>query len=514
MHRVHESWRNYGNWRASISLNRSVITGLKWATGARILAQVLTWASTFLVIRVLSPADFGLAALAGVFAGFLTLLNELGFSTALVQRQTRDQETLRHVFGALLLTGAVLMLALIAVAPLIGSFVREPRVVPLLRLASLQFLAMSIGVIPQARLSMDLKFKEISIASVIAALIGAAATLTAALQGGGAWSLIIGVVVLSLSRATLLNVYSPSIFAPRLNYAQIRDLAGFSGLVLVTRTLWYWYMQVDTLVIGRALGAAELGVYSVARQLTSIPLERAMDIINTVTLPAYSLVKSDLDQVRRGYLKVFRLGACYAFPVFWGLAAVSAPTVRLIIGEKWLPSVPVIELLCVSMPLRMLNSLTWSVATSLARQDVNIKSLVLAIVVIPVCVIIGSHWGVVGVAAAWTVGFPVVYLYNSLLLRRALVLPTVAVVRATWPSLAGAVAMLAVIETLNRLYLDAMAPLLHLVIAVPAGIVVFSLVLWVVSRSSAMEMVEFMRSMLSAKSSLGGDVGAEPKSAA
>ena len=469
------------------------MSGLKWVTISRVLGQVLTWVNTFIVIRLISPTDFGLSALAGLFANFLLLLSELGFSVALVQRQTRDEESLRNVFGALLAIGTGFSLALVLAAPIIGTFFKEPRLVPLIRLVSVQFLAISFGVIPQARLSMDLRFKELAIIGTIASLISAATTLIIALNGGGAWSLIIGIVVLSVSRTILLNLYCPSLRAPQLQLSKIRHLAGFSGLVLLERTLWYWYMQIDSFVVGRSLGAAQLGIYAVGRQLTNIPLERAMEIINSIALPAFSLVKHDLDQVRRGYLKVLRLGAGYAFPVFWGLALVSEPLVRLVLGVRWVSSALVIQVLCISMPLRMLNSFTSSAVTALARQDVNIKSLVLAMVLIPCCVIGGSHWGVVGVAAGWAVGFPIVYLFNASLVRHALEISIAQMLLAVWPSVAASAVMCTVTGLLNVLILNTVPPAVHVAIAVPFGALVYVGTLWIVSRRSVREMLEFAK---------------------
>ena len=469
------------------------MSGLKWVTISRVLAQLLTWANTLVVIRLVSPTDFGLSALAALFANFLLLLSELGFSVALIQRQTRDEDSLRNAFGALLAIGAGLSLALVLAAPLVGAFFKEPRVVPLVRVVSIQFLAISFGVIPQARLSMDLRFKELAIIGMAASLISAATTLIIALNGGGAWSLVIGIVVLGVSRTVLLNFCCPSLRSPRLQLSKIRHLAGFSGLVLLERTLWYWYMQIDSFVVGRSLGAAQLGIYAVARQLTNIPLERAMEIINSVALPAFSLVKHDLDQVRRGYLKVLRLGGGYAFPVFWGLALISEPAVRLVLGVKWLSSALVIQVLCISMPLRMLNSFTSSAVTALGRQDVNIKSLVLAIVLIPCCVIVGSHWGVAGVAAAWALGFPIVYLFNASLVRRALGISVAQMLVAVWPSAAAAAVMSAATELLNVLILDTMPPAIHVAIAVPFGALVYAGTLCVIARQSMHEMLEFAR---------------------
>jgi teichuronic acid exporter len=479
------------------SINRSVISGLKWVAVSRGLAQALTWVNTFFVIRLISPTDFGLAALAGIFANFLSLLNELGFSVTLVRWQIRDEETLRHVFGALLVVGAAFTLGLFFAAPLFGVLTREPRVVPLIRFISIQFLAMSFAVIPQARLSMDMRFKQLGIADVVASVMGAAGTLLVALNGGGAWSLIVGTVVLTVSRTVLLNLYGSAIRAPRLQFSKLRHLAGFSGLVLLEKSLWYWYMQVDSFVVGRFLGAAELGIYAVGRQVTNIPLERAMGIINSVALPAFSLVQTDLPRVRAGYLKVLRLGAAYAFPVFWGLAVVSEPLVRLVIGTKWIASVIVIQLLCISMPLRMLNSFTAAAVTAIGRQDVNIKSLLVAIVVIPSSVLIGCRWGVAGVAAAWAIAFPFVYLFNASLVRRALNITLRDMLIAISPSAVAAGTMGLATIGLSRVCLDTMPPLVHAAIAIPFGAAVFVATLWVLSRVAAKEMLGFARDVAS-----------------
>jgi len=469
--------------------------GLRWATISRALAQLLTWANTLVVIRLLSQTDFGLASLAALLANFLVLLNEMGFSVALVQRQVRDREVLRHVFGAVLTLGVLLTGALALGAPLVGYLFNEPRVVPLIRLISIQFTAMSLCVIPQARLSMDMRFGRLSAVGIIASLFGAAGTLIAALNGGGAWSLIIGIVSISVVRAILLNFLCDWIWPAKVRFSKIRHLARFSGLALVERTLWYWYIQVDSLVVARSLGAAQLGIYSVGRQLTSTPLERAMEIINSVALPAFSSVQSEMERVRSGYLTLLRLGSGYAFPVFWGLAAVAEPVVRLVIGSRWLASIVVIQLLGISMPLRMLNSFTAAAVTAVARQDVNIKSLIVAIVVIPVCVVTGSHWGVPGVAAAWTIGFPVVYLVNASLVRRALGISLGSMWAAIWPSALAAGAMWFGTRMLLELCPSTLAPALQLSIAVPFGGITFIAVLWTLSRPLVREMRDFARGL-------------------
>jgi teichuronic acid exporter len=479
------------------SINHSVISGLRWVTFCRLLAQTLTWLNTLIVIRLLSPTDFGLAALAGVFANFLLLLNELGLSTTLIRWQIRDRETLQYVFGALLLVGSVFMISLIIASPIIGYIAKEPRVVPLIEFISIQFVTMAFAVIPQARLSIDMRFRDLSITDLAASLVGAATTLVLALRGSGPWSLAIGVVALTTTRAMLLNCFCFSLFRPRFQFSKLSHLASFSGLAVLEKTLWYWYMQIDNFVVGRSLGAAELGIYGVGRQVASLPLERVMGIINSITLPTFSRVQHDLDQVRKGYLKLLRLGAAYAFPVFWGIGVISDPLVRFVFGTKWLGAVPVMQILCISMPLRMLNSFTGTAVVAINRQDVNISSLLQAIVVMPVSVLIGSRWGVLGVATAWAIGFPIVYLFNAFLVRRALEIHLRQMISAIVPAVIPAAVMVFATLYFSKLLGSSVPPLGQILLTIPFGAAVFLATVTLTAKKTAQEMLELARALAS-----------------
>jgi O-antigen/teichoic acid export membrane protein len=478
-------------------LNQTVIHGLRWVTMSRLLGQALTWVITLLVIRILSPTDFGLATLAGLFANFLLLLNELGLSTTVIRWQIREEETLRQVFGALLLVGLLLMGALMITAPWLGVVTREPRVVPLIRFISIQFMTMPFAVLPQARLSIDLRFKQLGLADLAASVLGAATTLVLALGNAGAWSIAAGIVMVSASRALFLNLFCFSLRAPSFQISKLRHLARFSGLAILERSLWYWYIQIDSFVVGRYLGAADLGLYGVGKQIASVPLERAMGIINSITLPTFSRIQNEPEQMRRGYLKLLRIGAAYAFPMFWGVALISDPLVRLVFGAKWLGSVIVIQLLCISMPLRMLNSFTSTAVVAINRQDVNIKSLVQAIVVVPLCVLVGLHWGVAGVAAAWAVGFPAIYLFNAVLVQRALQVRMTAMLFAVLPPAGAAAVMSLVTMGMSLLYFNSLPPLLNIMLVVPFAGAVFIAALAVISRTALRETLQLMREFTS-----------------
>src|ERR1700674_3112115 len=141
---------------ASMSLRSKVLTGLFWTGGARLLSQILTWAITVVVIRLLSPGDYGLLAMATLFVGFLTLLAEGGLGLAVIQARELGDAELRRIFGAVILIDLTLFVLQFAAAPVIAMFFREDRLVPIVRVLALQFLLMIFTVIPGALLSRKL----------------------------------------------------------------------------------------------------------------------------------------------------------------------------------------------------------------------------------------------------------------------------------------------------------------------------------------------------------------------
>ena len=146
-----------------MSLRSQVLTGFRWTATVRFLSQVLAWAITLLVVRLLAPADYGLLAMATVFVAFLTMFSEFGLGPAVVQRRDIDDPLLKRVFGVILIVHASLTLVLVLAAPLIAEFYREPRVAPVVRVLSLQFMISAFVVIPDAMLQRRMEFKHRSL---------------------------------------------------------------------------------------------------------------------------------------------------------------------------------------------------------------------------------------------------------------------------------------------------------------------------------------------------------------
>ena len=315
------------------ALKDKVVSGLRWTVLTRGTTQLFTWVATLIVARLLNPSDYGLVAMATIVSSYLMLLGEMGFSVALIQRRELDETTRRSVFGFLLLGGGILFVALSGFAPLISRYFSEPRLTPLILVVGVQFLLIPFSVIPQANLSIAMRFRALGTAGLASATMGAVTTLWLAYCHFGAYALVVGTVVTAFSRAVILNILAPFLRRPLLRARLVSKLANFSGYVLLERTVWYWYAQADTVIAGSMLGAAGLGAYVIGKQLAMMPFERFAEIMNTVATPAYSSVQEDLSRVKAMYLKTVRFAAMIAIPAFWGLALVAPCLVQIVLGE-------------------------------------------------------------------------------------------------------------------------------------------------------------------------------------
>jgi len=215
-----------------MNLKQKVLFGLGWSAGAKFLGQLITWAVTIIVMRLLTPGDYGLMGMAGVFIGLLSLINELGFGAALIQKQEIDENTLRQMFGMLLLINFFLFLVLLLIAPLIGSFFHEPRVVPIVRLLSTQFIINPFVIIPYSLLQREMDFKKMSIVEFIAALSGSGITLWLVLNGWGVWSLVWGSMTIIIIRTAGLNVVSLYLRIPIFSIKGMAQVITFGVMLL------------------------------------------------------------------------------------------------------------------------------------------------------------------------------------------------------------------------------------------------------------------------------------------
>jgi O-antigen/teichoic acid export membrane protein len=386
-------------------LRRTVIASLLWQGSASVVSQLTSWLATLVVIRLLSPSDYGLMAMAGLSIGFLMLIGDLGVGPVIVQASALKRPQLQALFGVAFLAYLLGAVVAFASAPVAAAFFAEPRLVAIVRALSLSFVFAGLYAVPQALVLRTLEFHRQAKIDVLATLTSSIVALALALQGWGAWSLVAATLASQAFKAIAFQIVRPCLFLPLPSFAVVRDMAHFGGLVTVDRILWFGYTNLDIAIAGRTLGGALVGLYSVALSLASIPFDKVMSIVTQVSFSAFSRTQDDRESLRRGMLQALEAVSLLAFPTFFGMAVVAPDALAVFVGPKWADAVLPFQILCLALPFRSLGLLFAPALFGTGRPRVAVENNAIMLASVAVALIVGVQWGVVGLCVGWLVGY-------------------------------------------------------------------------------------------------------------
>lgn len=427
-------------------------TGFRWAIAGKLAVQVLSWAATILVLRLLAPSDYGINAMAMVVIGLGVMVAEFGLSTAVVQARSVDETSLRTAFGFVVLLNGAIVAVILASVPFVAAYFRRPEIIYVLPVAVLQFPILAFSAIPSALLERDLRFKEKTIQAVAASIVGTIATLWMAWLGLGYWALILGSLLSGLVGVVLLNMIVAWPKRPIFGGMTQSPVLRFAGAVTAGRLLWYVYSSSDTLVVGRRLGDAALGVFSVAAEIASTPLNKLAAPLTQVMTAAVSRLRDDVKAAERMALDVIHYVAALGFPIYFGIALVADEIVHILLGEQWFATAPIISLLALIGPLRAVSVVLSSAITASGESRLQVTTAAVACILFPAAFLVGSYLaGLVGVALGWVMAYPLYFLYLARLSARLIGLSTWSVVKPMLIPLGGATLMAGVAYSVGSL---------------------------------------------------------------
>ncbi|HPT49237.1 MAG TPA: lipopolysaccharide biosynthesis protein [Accumulibacter sp.] len=475
-----------------MSFRSQVLSALKWTLIGRFSTQFISWAITIVVMRLLVPEDYGLIAMATIFSGLFALVAEIGLGSSLVQAQEVSEVHLRQVFAIVLLSNfAVFLILALIVAPLAALFFAEPRLQSLIQVVALQFIPAAFCVLPSAILDREMQYRERSILDFTANLVGGLSTLAMAYGGYGPWSLAWGTVIAGALRAAGLCWLKPYKALPLFRFAGSGQMMRFGRDVAASQIVYYLYSQVDSLIVGKLLGRHDLGLYSVAINLASMPASRMASILNQVAFPAMSKAKRDGENVSFYILKSMRGISLVAFPVMWGMSSVTPEIVAGLLGDNWTAATMPLTLLCLIMPLRILGPIIHAGLQSVGHADVSFRNICTTAVVMCAAFIVGCQFGLFGLAMAWVLVLPVMFVANLARACPHFELPLSHALATTYkPAFASALMYGAVTSARQWLTLDALPQLAVLVVV---GAVVYLIANLLFNKEGVSEFIRLLK---------------------
>jgi O-antigen/teichoic acid export membrane protein len=461
-------------------MHSRVRRGVAWTGGSQISAQLIRMAGAIAVARLLTPEEYGLAMLALVFASLVLVFSDLALGAALVQRKELTERDRSTAFWVSVAAGAAFTVVGVLLSGPIASLYGEPDAQQLLAVLSASFFLTAIGATQQSLLLRDMAWARLELMTLAATLLSVLAAVVVAASGGGAWAIIAQQLVAAAASSALF--WFVSRWRPRFTFsrASMRDLWGFSGFLVGHRLLFYLHQNADRFLIGRALGAAQLGVYAVAYNVMLAPASRIGGPIQRVLAPAFSRMQEEPERIAAAWARVTRLIGAIVIPSLVGLIVVAPDFVPVVLGEQWHAAVPIVQILAWVGILQALQTPNVDILMARDRTSTLFRYSVGFTVAHITAFVIGLHWGVKGVAVAYAISSTLVEPVLTYLTARALGVSPFTTLRAVLGVGRAALAMAAAVLVTRLALIDAgvsAGPRLAACIAV-GGIVFLGLCAW------------------------------------
>lgn len=382
-------------------LRSRVLSGFGWKMASLVLSQGLNTIVFVLLARLLSPKEFGIAAMAEVASAFVITYSDCGLGLALVQKETISETDSSTVFWASVALGAGMAVVCVAIAPLIASFYHTPEVASLLRVLSLSFIFTGLGSTHRSLQLRAMNFRVLELRLMAAIVVGGVVTVALAIEGAGAWSIIVGdVCSAGVSTALLVALGG---WRPRFLFslASLRTLGAFGLRYMGGATFTTLNSNADNILVGRVLGRAALGTYSLAYSVILVPLTRLAGPIQQILSPALARLQSDMEALAGNWLRGTRLLLMLFLPMMLTVAITAPDVVHIVFGDKWDSAIPVIRILAPVCALLSVQGVTDAAIQAVGAMRTYLRMTGLSFALNITAFFVGIQWGLIGMATAF-----------------------------------------------------------------------------------------------------------------
>jgi PST family polysaccharide transporter len=473
------------------NLGGRVMRGTIWIALFVALRAMTAIASTAILARLLTPADFGLNAMAAVTVEIAAIVCMFGLPSIIVQLPKLTRLDLDTGFWLSVAVGTAAASAVILASPVIASLFKEPRLAPILWAMSSMILLEELSAVHFGIANRLLLVRQEVICQTVSLLTRVAVGVSLAFAGFGVWSLVWSSVAGRTAYCALLCWYIP--FVPRLRFSRafVRRNWRAAGSYLGSSALFYVGASADSAIVGRVFGATSLGFYQMAFSMPEELRSRIAVAVVRVLFPAFALLQLDLAAFRANVLRSLRVLAAIVMPMGVGMAILADPIVRVLYGSQWLAAVPLLQVAALTGIVRALHAFFINLYQAKGRPDLEFKIGLVLVPVFALALLIGALHGTAGIAFG-VLGFSIVSLASSHYALRLLELGVLPVLRALLPATAATAFMYSGLLALKALDALPAEPLVvNLAVSVGLGVLLFFLPLVLFSRRT----VEDLRSM-------------------
>lgn len=346
-----------------------------WVSFERISNQLVSTIVSIILARLLLPADYGIIAIVNIFIAFANIFLSYGFNNALVQKKAVDDLDYSSVlFFNIFLTVAIYLI-LFFCAPLIAYFYGEGYeiLVPVLRVLGLKLIITGVNSVQRAYISKNMMFKKMFYSTTVGIVTSAIIGIAMALNGFGVWALVAQSLSSSVVNTIAMHVllhWRPSV---RFSFVRLKALWKYGSFMLVSGILMGTFEEIKTLIIGRKYSLDDLAFYDKGRHFPTLIVNNVNNAMSTVLFPKMSNEQDDVERLKQTTRRSMRFSSFAMCPIILGFWAISENFVIVVLTEKWLPAVAILQCFCIYYLFQPMHTANIQAIKSLGRSDIFLK---------------------------------------------------------------------------------------------------------------------------------------------
>lgn len=465
--------------------------------GEKVATALVQFVVRILILRLLMPDDLKVLALLLAFASFALVMVDSGFSQMLVRKQEPTNRDYTSVFLYNITISVVLYGLLVVAAPWLATYYAMPILAEVAGIFFLMIPFNALCVIQQTIFTRQFRFALISKITFVAQLVSGLVAIALAYAGCGVWALVWQQVLLMAMRAVLL--WWCSAWKPREggSLGALRAMAPYSLSLLATDLITAVYNKVPQLFLGKIYADATLGYYDQAIKLKDLPVQSALQSVQVVTFPALAKIANEQPKFAESYRQILMVVAYAMFPVMLGMAAVAHDLFAVLLGEQWMPTVPLFEVICLAGLFTPLAMMAYNVLKVKAEGRLIIRLEVLKKAMMTLLLALAIPHSVEAVIWALVGSAAFDFLVN--------LIASLPLARLTWWRVVRTLLPIAVVSGVMYLTVRGITfwwhdcSVLRLLTEIVAGVVVYVGLSWIFRLEAFAEIIALLRKQLGAK---------------
>lgn len=376
------------------------LTGFIWRMGEGVIAQGMTFIVGMFLARLLEPKEFGIVALSSIFISIISVFANCGLGQALIQKKNTDSLDTDSVFYGGLGLAVILYIVVFLCAPFVAQIFHQPQITSLMRVSSLTLFLSSYNSVQTAEISRNLDFKKFFYVGIISSFMSGAVGLSMAYYGFGVWALIGQSMTYSVTRTIAMNRIIR--WMPRLQFSwsRLKPLLKYGLNLMAAGVIGMIFNQMRGFLIGLKYKPEDLSFYYRGESMPSILCGNISGTIDQIMLPALSKLQDTPGQVKTGIRRAMMLSSYILMPMMFGLAATAENIIPILFSEKWMPSVPFLQVIAIGYCFSILSSTNLMAVNAMGRSDITLKLEYIKKPIYLCLLLLGVYFGPLAIAAA------------------------------------------------------------------------------------------------------------------